>query len=94
MLEILGEALPVWRGMLNSIVLQTYKHLSPEALLHTGSSFPEKGLNRRMSGRFRKGTVGVGQEGDGQTPQMAQGPLRPILAVFRDLQVCPAALQS
>lgn len=68
MLEILGEALPVWRRMLNSIVLQTCKHLSPEALLHTGSSFPQKGLNIRMSGRFRKGRVGMGQEGGWKDP--------------------------
>lgn len=44
-LEILGEALPVWKRMLNSVVLQNYKHISPEVLLHTGSSFHEKGLN-------------------------------------------------
>lgn len=90
MLDILGEALPVWRRMLNSIVLQTYKHLSPEALLHMGSSFPEKGVNIPVAGSGKA----EWQEGDGQVPQTAQGPLRQILAVFRDLQVCPAALQS
>lgn len=42
-----------------------------------------------------KAAVGVGQEGDGQTPQTAQGPLRQILAVFRDptsLSSCSAEL--
>lgn len=45
MLEILSEALPVWKHMLHNIVLQNYKHISPEVLLHTGWSFHEKDVN-------------------------------------------------